>query len=259
MIVTIKPYAGVTVKFDKTKHAFTVFDKKSPEGRKIESVTGATGKLDKSGALVGWAVKLFREFLYEKLREGVKITEEVVFDGSRQHAIRKDKGADIGTQVHDWISLFIKGKKPAVPKDAKIKNGVLAFLKWQNENKVRFLKSEEIIYSKKNDFAGIMDIEAKVNGKLAIIDIKTSSGLYNEMRYQTAGYQCAKEEMTGKKYDERWIIRLAKEDKKDYKGDVKESAGDFFAYRIDDYRKDLPAFLGLLAVKCREKELENEK
>jgi len=259
MIITTKPYKGVTVKFDKVNHKFTVFDKKSPDGRKVESVTGATGKLDKSGALVGWAVKLFREFLYEKLRDGMKITEDLVFEGSRQHTIRKDKGADIGTAIHELIELYIKGKKPATPEDEKIKNGFLAFLKWQNENKVRFLKSEEIVYSRKYDFAGIMDIEAKVNGKLAIVDIKTSSGLYNEMRYQTAGYQCAKEEMTGKKYDERWIIRLAKEDKLDYKGNVIENAGDFFAYRIDDYKKDLPAFLGLLAAKRREKELESTK
>jgi hypothetical protein len=50
-----------------------------------------------------------------------------------------------------------------------------------------------------------------VNGKLCLIDIKTSNGLYNTYGIQTAAYVRADEEESGRKYQGRWLIRLAKE------------------------------------------------
>lgn len=232
-----KPYKDITLEFDEQKHRFTI------DGRDIISVTGATSMVDKSAPLMGWAVKLFREFLIDKVQRGFIITEDTIQEGSKQHTIRKEEAKDIGTQIHEWINQYIEGKKIKVPDDEKIKNGVLAFLKWENENKVKFLKSEENIYSKKYDYAGILDIEAKINGKLAIVDIKSSNGIYNEMYYQVAGYRNAKEEMTKKKYKESWIIQLGKE------------TGEFKTHLLDGHKKDFVAFLGALAIKRRELEL----
>lgn len=232
-----KPYRDITLEFDEEKHRFTI------DGREIVSVTSATSMVDKSGPLMAWAVKLFREFLVDKIQKGLVIDEETIYEGSKQHTIRKEEAKDIGTQIHEFINLYIEGKKPKIPEDEKVKNGVLAFMKWIDENKVKFLKSEEPIYSRKYDYAGILDIEAKINGKLAIVDIKSSNGIYNEMRYQVAAYRNAKEEMTKKKYDESWIIQLGKD------------TGEFKAYRLEDHKKDLAAFLGALTIKRREMEL----
>jgi len=232
------PYKGITIEFDEEKHRYTI------NGRIIVFVTQVTGIIDKSGPLIGWAVKLFREFLLKKLNAGEPITEEAIHEGSRQHAIKKQEAADIGTQIHEWVNQYITGKKPPIPEIEQVKNGVLAFLKWIDENKVKFLASEEIVYSKKHDFAGILDAEAIVNKERCIVDFKSSNGIYNEMFYQVAAYQCAKEEMTKKKYDTRWIIQFGKD------------TGEFIAHRIDDYKRDLSAFLGALAIKRREIELK---
>src|SRR3990167_7038564 len=151
-IIKSKPYKGIELEFDDEKHRFSI------NGKSILSVTGATGMVDKSAPLMFWAVKLFREFLIDKLSQGI-ITEELILEGSRQHTIKKEKAADIGTQIHKWCGEYIMGKNPAIPEDDKIKNGALAFLKWIDENKVKFLNSEEIIYSKKYDYAGIIDLE----------------------------------------------------------------------------------------------------
>jgi hypothetical protein len=235
---SITPYKGITLEFEEEKHKFTI------AGRSILSVTAITGMIDKSGALIGWAVKLFREFLLDKISNGENITPETVVEGSRQHSIKKQQAADIGTEIHEWVNEFIDKKNPKMPDKEAVKNGALAFLKWIDENKVKFLKSEEIVYSKKYDYAGILDAEAIVNKERCIVDFKSSNGIYNEMRYQVAGYQCAKEEMTGKKYDCRWIIQFGKD------------TGEFTAYRLDEYKKDLSAFLGALVIKKREAELK---
>ena len=53
--VKIKPYKNITIEFDKEKHRFSM------DGRPIISVTSITSIVDKSSALISWAVRLYRE------------------------------------------------------------------------------------------------------------------------------------------------------------------------------------------------------
>lgn len=163
----------------------------------------------------------------------------------KAHKETKEEAGDIGTAAHEWTELFRKGKKPKIPEDKKVKNCVLAYLKWIDENKVKSHRSEFPIYSKKHDYAGIVDDEATVNGEFSVVDLKSSSGIYNDMRYQIAAYQGAIEEMGGKKHDTRWLIQLGK------------LTGEFHAVRLEDFKKDFDAFIGALAIKRRELELKN--
>jgi len=122
-------------------------------------------------------------------------------------------------------------------------NGVTAFLRWIKEYKVKFIESERLVYSKKYDYVGLMDLKARINGKLALVDFKTSKGVYNEYRYQVAAYLYADQEESGDKYEECWIIKFDKDD------------GNFEAHKIEDFEDDYKAFLGALQVKKREKVL----
>ena len=183
-------------------------------GKRKTGVTTYIGVMDKSAALVPWATELYRDFLLENLKKG--ITEEHIYEGCDLHLVRKQEAADIGSQAHDWIERFILGQEPEMPDVKEVQIAVNAFLDWMNSNKVKFLSSERVIYSKKYDFVGKMDIEAKVNGKLCLIDIKTSNGLYNTYNMQTAAYVKADEEESNRKYQGRWLIRIAKETEKEY-------------------------------------------
>lgn len=212
----ISLYKGkVEVKFFPESHIYQV------GGIRKTGVTTILGIVDKSRALVGWAVDLFRDFLLDA--EG-KITEEMIFTGSTLHEVRKQEAADLGTIIHAWCEQYIKHKlgqndikMPEMPEDKAVQVGVMAFLDWEKEHKVKFLSSERVVYSKKYDFIGTMDIEAKIDGKLCLVDLKSSNGLYNTVRLQTAAYVMADQEESGRKYDGRWAIRLAKETEKEYK------------------------------------------
>lgn len=99
---------------------------------------------------------------------------------------------------------------PKLPINPEMKTAIQGFLKWAKENKVKFIHSERKIYSKKHKYAGTLDAEAMVNGKLAIIDFKTANAFYPEYFLQIAAYQQARQEEEEKKYDGAYIVRFSK-------------------------------------------------
>jgi len=245
----IKLYKGnIELDFDEVRHRFTV------AGKPVISVTAATGVIDKSRPLIFWAVGLAKDFLMENLKvliadtKGDKIAA-VIEEASKQHSIKKQKAADVGTQIHDWVEIFIKAKSrkewPEIPKDPQVYNGITAFLKWVDEYEVKFVSSEKIVYSKKYKYAGIMDAEAIIKKRLCVIDFKSSRAIYPEMRFQVAAYQAAAEEENGKEYPgNKWLMRFDKE------------TGEFEAHEFAEQDKDFKAFLAALELKRRLKDLE---
>lgn len=215
---------------------------------RVPSVTKITGIINKP-ALIYWAVNLTKTYLIEKLENGEPVTTEDVIEASKQHQQKKQEAADKGTLVHEWAESYINyklgnNKKPAIPKDEQVANGAMAFMQWIAGNKIEFHESEILLYSKKNGYAGMADCIATINGKKALIDFKTSKGIYNEMRYQVAGYRLAYEEQTGEKLDTAYIIKFDKE------------TADVTTMELDNYNKDKKAFLGCLAITKRQEELK---
>lgn len=185
------------------------------DGKRKTGVTTYLGIKDKSQGLVSWATEVYLNHLFDRLSKG-PITEEDIIIGWTKHQEFKAKAAAVGDEVHQWVESYINGDKPEMPEQREAQIGVTAFLDWEAAHKVKFISSERVIYSKKHDYIGKMDIEAKVNGKLCLIDIKTSNGMYNEFYMQTAAYVKADEEESKRKYGGRWIIRLSKETEQDY-------------------------------------------
>ena len=242
MLKTIKLYKGKEeLKFDTEKHRYW-----NKEGEYLLSVTAATGVIDKSAPLMYWAVNLSRDFLLDKIKNGV-ITNQLIEEASKQHRIFKKKAANIGTQIHEWVSAWILGKKPPMPKNEKVVNGITAFLKFQKEKKVKLIESERLVYSKKYKFAGTLDAIGELGNKLLLIDFKSSKAIYDEMILQTSGYQIAYEEEI-KKIDGRMILKFGKED------------GEFEVRTINprDDDKDKKAFLACLSIKRRLGELSKK-
>lgn len=189
-------------------------------GKRKTGVTTYIGIMDKSRALMSWKGERTVNFLLNALEKG-DITEELVCAASYIDEIEKEEASRLGTAAHDWAEKFInhglgKGDMPEMPDEKPVQIAAAAFLDWVEEHDVKFVSSERIVYSKKNDFIGKMDIEGKIDGKLCLIDLKTSNGLYNSVRMQTAAYAMADMEESARKYKGRWAIRLAKYDEAEY-------------------------------------------
>lgn len=224
-VIEFQLYKGkVNVRFFPDSHIYMV------NGKRKTGVTTFLGIKDKSRPLVIWATELYRDFLFEKLEEG-EITAKHIEEGCTLHAVRKQEAATIGDIAHQWIEDYIKGVNPGMPDEQKVLIAVNAFLDWEKEHDVKFISSERVVYSKKHDYIGKMDIEAIVDGKRCLVDIKTSNGLYNPVRMQTAAYQKADEENGTKPYKGRWAIRIAKETEDEYNAKMeKKGKTDFPPY-----------------------------
>ena len=136
--------------------------------------TGSTtyiGIKDKSRPLMIWKGSLITDYLLRQLKKGA-IDERTICVASYIDEIEKEQAADIGSDIHKWCEQYInfKMKKsktaPDMPESKNVQVGVNGFLDWEKEHKVKFISSERVVYSKKHDYIGTMDIEAIIVGAL---------------------------------------------------------------------------------------------
>lgn len=213
-------YKGkVIVKFYQNSHQYWVSLDGGKTFKRKTGVTTLIGIKDKSTPLASWQQQITADFLLRKIKEGVKIDEDLALEACIQNDVLRDEAADIGHEIHAWCEHWIKNKMRVkgfekllpIPDFPEATSGVNGFLSWIDDNKVKFHSTERPVYSKNHDFIGTMDFEATINGQYCMGDFKSSNGLYNAVRMQTAAYARAdEEERKGDKYDGRWAIRLSK-------------------------------------------------
>ncbi len=223
-------YAGKIVhRFNPAGHQHWI---STDGGKKFVRKTGVTsylGILDKSTPLGKWQQGMTLDFLLLQLAAGVKLDEQKCIEAVIQHELYLQDSADIGHEIHAWCEAYIrhelkqKGfeKMPEIPNFPEAVTGVNSFLAWIDEHKVKFISTERAVYSKRFDYIGIMDFEAVIDGLHCLGDFKSSNGLYNSVRMQTAAYTFAdEEERAGDKkfkgYDGRYALRLAKYTEEEY-------------------------------------------
>lgn len=275
-VETVELYGGeVVINYHPTSHRYYLTHlngEKLPRQRQLTSVTGITGQVDKSRALMPWATRMYTERVRELMGEGVSFTrddlESMLNSAERAYEEVRDKAAGIGDYVHlfaERYSVHLDPKEAYSEMVAelgyltdedrvKVDAGVVGLTDWLKKEKIEIESAEKIVYSKKHDYVGKFDAIIKHNGKRYLADYKTSNGIYDEYYYQTAAYLKAYEEETGEKLDGAVLVAIVKEDKEG------ANAGDIlpeFRSR-QDLLKDHVAFKGLVALKGRAKELQAE-
>jgi len=202
--------------------------------------------------LISWAANSAIDYVCAAIEPGKSYDElelNAIFEAGRKaHWQKKTDAGTIGSFLHKWIEQYIKGENPALPINDGLKESALKFLDWVEKNKVKFLTSEQMVFSRKYRYVGTLDFICRIEGKLYVGDLKTSSGIYNEMWLQTAAYRQARsEEFPEEKYEGQLILRIGKE-------------GDFEIAKINDdklYRKMLIGFLAALKLYQTMKDLEH--
>src|SRR3989344_802884 len=118
----------------------------------------------------------------------------------------KNKSAEEGTLVHEVIEKLFAGEKPPIPDS--VKPVVAGFEYFQKEHEIIPHQIESKIFSKEHGYAGTIDVLAEVDGKLGVLDIKTSQAIYRDYGLQTAAYVQALQEAESMPQLTRWILRL---------------------------------------------------
>lgn len=151
------------------------------DGERVPGVTTIIGRFKDSGALMHWAFK--------QGQSGMKSLYE-----------KRDEAADAGTLAHDMVFQRLNkepvtipdGTAPDIAKQAQ--QAFDAYLSWESMTKLKIIEQEMPLVSAKYRFGGTPDAIGKVNGKLSLVDWKTSNGVYQDYLLQLAAYDLLLEE-----------------------------------------------------------------
>lgn len=201
----------IPLHFDHVKHIYSV------NGVPADGCTTVLKAINKE-ALVPWAAKMASQHIETHLPLGRPIDEiekKKLVDGCKKaHKQAKDDAGDLGTMLHNLFEKFAKGLPYDEPINPILKSSFEYLKKWAKDHKVVFRSSERVVYSKKHNVAGTLDLIAEVNGKLVLVDLKTSSGVWDEYWLQLAAYiNFLYEEFPKLKFEDAIIIRCGKDGK----------------------------------------------
>ena len=113
-----------------------------------------------------------------------------------------------GTAIHAMVDLYINKKLDLSALDARLYGRLAAWIEFTNLYKPKIVGCEKVVHSAKHGFAGTLDIVCLLEGKLSLIDIKSSKAAASTAGLQLAGYQIAYEEMAGVKVSRRLAVIL---------------------------------------------------
>ncbi len=207
----------------------------------VKSPSGIVDKLDKSAALMSWAVRCFLEKVVEEMRDGVNFSKDDVMSmltmGKAAYVEKKQQAADVGSIVHEYAQKHheiksvevVEGFESLTDADkAKVLKGAQAFDSWYSQLGGVSVKNEFLVYSRKQKFAGRCDDLIKIGDKYYIVDYKTSKGIYTSQIYQVTSYMKAEEEENPDiKISGAILLHLVKEDVVDKEGNIIKKAGEF--------------------------------
>lgn len=230
---------GHEFSFDEKAHAYTW------DGKFVPGVTSVLQTLGKP-ALVGWAANMASDHFLGAVTSGRTDYPTIHKESKSAHRKKAQKAASIGHNVHAYAECVFKNQPLPTLETDQAKKGVEAFHKWLDAHKVKVVSSERRIFSLTHFYAGTCDFVAEVDGVLGVGDIKTSSGIYPEMRFQTAAYQHAIEEQDNMKFGVRWIVRFDK------------ITGNFEAKSFYNFELDFTGFLAALNIYKTLKQIEKE-
>ncbi len=211
MIIENTLYGGkVRLLFDTLKHKYMV------NGETIPGATSVLSILNKP-ALMYWSANCASDYWLDGVKPGKALDEleiNALYEGAKKaHTQKKNDSATLGSFVHKFVEQHIKGENPEMPVNDQMRGSAKRFMSWVARHKVKFLSSEQPVFSKKYKYAGTADFICQIDGKLWLGDLKTSNALYPEYFAQVASYLVARvEEFPRERYHGAIIVRVGKDD-----------------------------------------------
>lgn len=176
------------------------------DGTKVPGTTTVIGRFKDSGGLLFWA------FEQGKLAQQGKIQK--LYD-------KAEEAADIGTLAHGMVEAYVNGED-----HGKLLEGVdkthadkatLAFnnfLNWKNQTRIEIISKyqEILLVSEEYKFGGTPDAIGELDGKLVLLDWKTSNSVYQDYLIQLAAYKQLWNENNERKIEGgMYLCRFAKD------------------------------------------------
>jgi predicted RecB family nuclease len=156
---------------------------KTKSGEKVPGVTTIIGRFKDSGGLLYWACE------QGKAIERGEISN--LYD-------KRDEAADAGTLAHSLVEAYlhdetmddILSKLPDNEIGKQALQGYHNFIEWKRNNKIEVYEQEIELVSETYKFGGCPDaIGMDAQGRMSILDWKTSNSIYQDYLIQIAAYR----------------------------------------------------------------------
>ena len=125
------------------------------------------------------------------------------------------KAGKEGTQVHEAAEALVKGEEVTWMDEygrAKYSQVVwemiLKFYEFWSTYKPELISTEDFVWSDEHKYAGTADLVVKLDGKIWLLDLKTSNSLHKSYDLQLASYAVALKESKGIEIERTGIIWL---------------------------------------------------
>jgi hypothetical protein len=181
---------------DKAKQkakAHTIY--KTADGKRVPGVTTITGVMAKP-ALIKWANDLGLQGI-----DSTTYVDELAEIGILAHRMVQD---DLAGRETDFSSFSADQRDMA-------ENALISFYKWQEENTFEYIGDEVQVVSELHHVGGTLDLYGILNGKHAVLDIKTSRQIYSEHMTQVVAYaEMARE--NGYRVEDVRILRIGRDE-----------------------------------------------
>jgi len=185
-----------------------------------KSVTTIIGNHQNKNGLLYWKRKMVLDGLKDvllKKNEPIDKINTLIKEVVNRTEEMESYARDVGTNLHEWIDLYLKGKNPSLPEEKTLKRMVDMFKAWWEEEKFEVVVSELPLYSPKYDLAGCTDVivtKKEWKGKNALLDWKSSKDFYVDQAIQVETYKRFIEETTDFKIHYLGIVNIPKDPNK---------------------------------------------
>ena len=211
-------------------------------GTRVASVTTKLGACISKPHLIPWALRLAIEYLDPLYINGLITPENKISHhkiASTRYTAERDAAGFWGHSAHSFIEQYLTAEingteKPTIPgNNPPVCAAIRSFLKFMAENNIVPIASELLVGSEKLRCAGTLDFICLMDGKLTLIDFKTSNAPDTSGRYsmQLIAYKKMFEEMTGLRIKQGKILMLSKKDDNFSIWDVKDTSNTLCAFK----------------------------
>lgn len=170
---------------------------RTKDGTRVPGVTTLLGRFKESGPLLQWAFKQGQS-------------------GARSLYEKRDEAAEVGSVVHDIVEAEIHGRDvPTYPLEMaeRVQSALSAWHRWRDANRMEIVATEVPYVSEVHRFGGTLDAVAREpDGRLVLLDWKTSNGVYTDYLLQLAAYKLLWDEFNAEPITGGFhLVRFSKE------------------------------------------------
>lgn len=173
------------------------------------------------------------------------------------------KAAEEGTQVHQAVEQLVEGKEISWLDDygnAKysmiVWEMIMKFAEFWQTCKPKLIHTEQFVFSDTYEYAGTADLVIELDGKVWLLDVKTSNSLYDSYDLQVSAYAHAFTELTGEKIDRTGILWLKSLKRGDSKKEGVYQGKGWEIKAIDNVEDNMKMFMNIYEIyKLKTKDL----